>query len=92
MLVNVPGTDLKDEEMIKLPINVINEDKGGWKHTLTLPSQAGGAERGGDIQAETGRYIRPIMLVRVERTGRISAIPASFMLRMPASTCWRSWG
>ncbi len=72
VLVNVPGTDLKDEEMIKLPINVINEDKGGWKHTLTvahakLDDLAHAAD---PFQAETGRYIRPIMLVRVERTGK----------------------
>ena len=72
LLVNVPGTDLKDEEMIKLPINVINEDKGGWKHTLTV-AHAKLAELARDasaFQAEAGRYIRPIMLVRVERTGR----------------------
>lgn len=72
MLVNVPGGDLKDEEMIKLPINVINEDQGGWKHSLTLAHQqleklAKEAEK---LQAETSRYIRPIMLVRVEQTGK----------------------
>lgn len=72
VLVSVPGADLKDEEMIKLPINVINEDKGGWKHTLTLAHAkleelAREAQR---CQAESGRYIRPIMLVRVERTGK----------------------
>lgn len=72
VLVNVPGTDLKVEEMIKLPINVINEDKGGWKHTLTL-AHAKLDELAGDassFQTESGRYIRPIMLVRVERTGK----------------------
>ncbi len=72
MLVNVPGRDLKDEEMIKLPINVENEDKGGWKHTLTLAHQKLGdlAKEAAQLQTESGRYIRPIMLVRVERTGR----------------------
>lgn len=72
MLVNVPGSDLKDEEMIKLPINVINEDKGGWKHSLTLAQQKlmELAKAAVQLQAETGRYIRPIMLVRVERTGK----------------------
>lgn len=72
LLVNVPGTDLKDEEMIKLPINVINEAKGGWKQTLTaahdqLNKLSKEAEA---LQGEDGRYIRPIMLVRVERTGK----------------------
>lgn len=72
VLVNVPGRDLKDEEMIKLPINVINEDKGGWKHTLSV-AHAWLDELHKEAQAlqnETGRYIRPIMLVRVERTGK----------------------
>ncbi len=72
MLVNVPGQNLKDEEMIKLPINVENEDKGGWKHTLTLAQQKLEflAKEASQLQTDCGRYIRPIMLVRVERTGR----------------------
>lgn len=72
VLVNVPGTDLKDEEMIKLPINVINEDKGGWKHTLTLAHDKleNLAREAESLQTGSGRYIRPIMLVRVERTGK----------------------
>jgi len=72
VLVNVPGGDLKDEEMIKLPINLINEDKGGWKHTLTLAQQKLEelAKEAAKLQADSGRYIRPILLVRVERTGK----------------------
>ncbi|SHJ84303.1 DEAD/DEAH box helicase [Halomonas caseinilytica] len=72
VLVNVPGTDLKDEEMIKLPINVINEGKGGWKHTLSLAhaKQQELEQAGLVFQSESGRYIRPIVLVRVERTGK----------------------
>lgn len=72
VLVNVPGTDLKDEEMIKLPINVINEDKGGWKHTLSLAhaKQQELEEAALAFQNASGRYIRPIVLVRVERTGK----------------------
>lgn len=72
VLVNVPGSDLKDEEMIKLPINVINEDKGGWKHTLTLAHQKLDELQAEAVQfqTESGRYIRPILLVRVERTGK----------------------
>lgn len=71
VLVNVPGADLKDEEMIKLPINVINEDKGGWKQTLALAhAKQGELENvAGALQDATGRYIRPIVLVRAERTG-----------------------
>lgn len=72
VLVNVPGTDLKDEEMIKLPINVINEGKGGWRHTLSLAhsKQQELEEAGVAFQNASGRYIRPIVLVRVERTGK----------------------
>lgn len=72
VLVNVPGTDLKDEEMIKLPINVINEEKGGWKHTLTIAHAKLNdlTVEAASFQTESGRYIRPIMLIRVERTGK----------------------
>ncbi len=72
VLVNVPGGDLKDEEMIKLPINVINEDKGGWKHTLSLAHDKLSelAKEAVIFQGEAGRYVRPILLVRVERTGK----------------------
>jgi type III restriction enzyme len=72
VLVSVPGTALKEEEMIKLPINVFNEDKGGWKHTLTLAHSklAELSREAQELQAAEGRYIRPIMLVRVERTGK----------------------
>tara|TARA_R110000796_G_scaffold211576_1_gene327741 strand:+ start:15445 stop:17559 length:2115 start_codon:yes stop_codon:yes gene_type:complete len=72
VLVNVPGNDLKNEEMIKLPINVINEGKGGWKHALALAhaKQQDLEQAGVAFQNESGRYIRPIVLVRVERTGK----------------------
>lgn len=72
VLVNVSGTALKDEQMIKLPINLINVEAAGWKHTLAesyakLDELALEAEK---VQSEENRYIRPILLVRVERTGK----------------------
>ncbi len=72
VLVNVSGQALKDEQMIKLPINLINEDKSEWKHTLSLAHAklAELEQDAGQLQSETGRYIRPIMLIRVERTGK----------------------
>ncbi|MDK9358401.1 DEAD/DEAH box helicase family protein [Lelliottia sp. V106_10] len=72
VLVNVSGQALKDEQMIKLPINLINEDKSEWKHTLSLAhAKLTELEQDAEqLQNETGRYIRPIMLVRVERTGK----------------------
>ena len=71
-LVNVSGQALKDEQMIKLPINLINEEKSEWKHALSLAhSKLSELERDAQqLQHETGRYIRPIMLIRVERTGK----------------------
>lgn len=71
VLVNVPGTDLKEEQMIKLPINIINDGKGDWKHTLSLAhaKRQELEEAALAFQGESGRYIRPIVLVRVERTG-----------------------
>lgn len=72
VLVNVSGQALKDEQMIKLPINLINEDKSEWEHTLSLAHAklAELEQDAGQLQNETGRYIRPIMLIRVERTGK----------------------
>lgn len=72
VLVDVSGLDLKDEQMIKLPINIVNTARGNWENTLT---QAHGrlaelADQAVALQAEDGRYIRPIMVVRVERTGK----------------------
>ncbi len=72
VLVDVSGTDLKDEQMIKLPINVINTKNGEWQNTLTM---AHGRlteldDKADKLQAKDGRYIRPIMVIRVERTGK----------------------
>ena len=36
VLVNVTGTALKDEQMIKLPINLDNQNRADWKHTLSV--------------------------------------------------------
>ena len=72
VLVNVTGTALKDEQMIKLPINISNDSGADWKHTLSVAK-----EKLDDLQKDArtvqnneGRYIRPILLVRVERTGK----------------------
>ena len=72
VLVNVSGSALKDEAMIKLPINVINEDKGGWKHTVTLAhAKLEALQKEADAyRSQSNRNIRPILLLRVERTGK----------------------
>lgn len=72
VLVDVSGVDLKDEQMIKLPINIINTQNSDWRNTLTMAHGRLGelAGRAQELQAQDGRYIRPIMVVRVERTGK----------------------
>ena len=70
-LVDVRGTALDKEEMIKLPINVTVRGDDDWRdclrasyeHLNTLQAEAD------KLQAESSRYIRPICLVQVERTG-----------------------
>ncbi|GAB4216817.1 MAG: hypothetical protein Fur007_17610 [Rhodoferax sp.] len=72
ILVDVRGTDLEAAEMIKLPINVDLRPWADWQSCLAasvdrLNALAGEAAA---LQAETNRYIRPILLVQVERTGK----------------------
>ena len=71
LLVDVSGVELKKEEMIKLPVEVTSFDNIGWRDALarahdkleelTLEANS--------LQASEGHYIRPIAVVRVERTG-----------------------
>ena len=81
LLVDIDGTDLKKEEMIKLPVQVksaFRKNAGSttwrddWQYTLQqavdelnrLDNEASALEN------TTDRYIRPIAVVRVERTGK----------------------
>ena len=72
VLVSISGVKLKEEEMIKLPINVTNAKRGDWKKTL-----CGAYEKLKELekdcktyQKKSKKYIRPIMLIQVERTGK----------------------
>ena len=72
LLVDIEGPDLKKEEMIKLPVQVTSFPNAEWQLTL---SQAVDELERLQVEAEllensTGRYIRPIAVVRVERTGK----------------------
>ncbi len=72
ILVNISGTELQTEEMIKLPIEIHSFGNSDWKHTLAetqrkLQELETEAQK---LQARENRYIRPIALVRVQRTGR----------------------
>ena len=72
LLVDIAGTDLQTEEMIKLPVMVESFTDAEWQYTLSeahaqlelLDQEAVSLQHG------EGRYIRPIAVVRVENTGK----------------------
>jgi type III restriction enzyme len=71
ILVDVRGTDLDEAQMIKLPIHVDVQHWSDWQSCLAasvhrLDALQAEAQA---LQGETARYIRPILLVQVERTG-----------------------
>ncbi len=72
LLVDITGIELKAEEMIKMPVQVFNPDKANWQETLSSAveklSEIDNAAL--SLQQQQDRYIRPIAVVRVERTGR----------------------
>ena len=72
LLVEVTGRELDIEGMIKIPLNLEPRQGTDWRATLNaaltrLNALDAAAER---LRADTNRYIRPIMLVQVERTGK----------------------
>lgn len=72
VLVEIGGSELNAEEMVKLDLHIKNLSSVSWKDTLIaaiehrkrLEAEARMYER------KTGVYIRPICLIQVERTGR----------------------
>ena len=72
LLVDISGAALKAEEMIKLPVQVTSSRNAAWTHTLAQAHEE--LERldaeAQELHAAEGRYIRPIAVVRVERTGK----------------------
>ena len=80
LLVDIDGTALKKEEMIKLPVQVKsnfkkNVETTSWRDDwqYTLQQAVDELERlnneAKSFESTTDRYIRPIAVVRVERTG-----------------------
>ncbi|MFO1226433.1 DEAD/DEAH box helicase family protein [Roseateles sp.] len=71
VLVDVRGTDLQDAQMIKLPIHVDVQHWSDWQACLAASVERLDAlQREAEaLRGETARYIRPILLVQVERTG-----------------------
>ena len=72
ILVNVSGTDLQREEMIKLPIELRDFPNSGWKETLAKTKRARDRLEEIAMQAQEveNSYIRPIAVIRVDRTGK----------------------
>ena len=72
ILVNVRGTDLDEAEMIKLPIHVDMRGWNDWQACLASSLERLDAlqHEAATLQSDTNRYIRPILLVQVERTGK----------------------
>jgi len=72
VLVEITGIELNREEMIKLDLHVINKASPNWEDTLLEAHNKRTflEEIAREYQARQGRYIRPICLIQVERTGR----------------------
>ena len=86
LLVDISGVELRDEEMIKHPVQVASitnalpspSDPGvGWQPALdeaaALLENLDAEARA--LEADEGRYVRPIAVVRVERTGKDQRVP-----------------
>ena len=71
LLVEVTGREIDREGMIKMPLNLDARQGTDWRATLYAAlsrlDRLDAAAR--TLRAETDRYIRPIMLIQVERTG-----------------------
>jgi len=72
VLVDVQGHELKQEEMIKLPVSVTGHIDKSWKQVLqeAYVSLEGLSEYASLHYENTGKYIRPMSVVRVENTGK----------------------
>ena len=73
ILCRVSGEQLLREEMIKLPLNIATSQERSWESTLTMArdKRLALARKAAAYAGETPdpRWIRPIVLVQVERTG-----------------------
>ena len=71
-LVDITGIELNREEMIKFDLHIFNKANPDWRETLLeahnhlemLKNKAR------EYHANTNKYIRPICLIQVERTGK----------------------
>lgn len=72
ILVSVSGQALKHEDMIKLPIRLEVGRRLSWQMTLrNAVDRLNELEKAArEFESQSGRYIRPILLIRVDRTGK----------------------
>jgi type III restriction enzyme len=72
LLVEVTGKELDREGMIKMPLNLDARQGTDWKAVLNIGLEKLRAvdAKAAAFRADSGRYIRPIMLIQVERTGK----------------------
>ena len=71
VLVEVTGQELDREGMIKMPLNLDPRQGNDWRATISaaVTRLSDLDQDAQNLRANTGRYIRPIMLIQVERTG-----------------------
>lgn len=73
VLCKVSGKELLEQQMIKLPLNIATSQERSWQSTLTMArdKRAALTRIAQDFAAQSAdqRWIRPIVLVQVERTG-----------------------
>lgn len=71
ILCEISGRELEAEGMIKMPMNVAPLPAGEWQATLAAAwDRLATLDRAArEYEGDCGRYIRPILLVQVERTG-----------------------
>ncbi len=72
VLVDVKGAALEREGMIKLDLHVFNDTSVDWRKTLLNAAERRDLleEQARENEAQTGKFIRPICLIQVERTGK----------------------
>ncbi len=72
ILVNIGGTELNNEEMIKLPIEIHSYSNSDWKYTLAETQKKLNRleQEAQKLKQRENRYVRPIAVVRVQRTAK----------------------
>jgi len=71
-LVDISGIELNREEMIKFDLHIFNKANPDWRETLleSYNHLEMLRDKAREYRANSGKYIRPICLIQVERTGK----------------------